>query len=80
MVSPATRVPAAPKVLPLAVTIGTVSAAVGYVRWQLFTSSSKLDRSFAAYNNAQSEASRRRAFEGATDTRDALFNVLGWGK
>lgn len=57
-----------------------VSAAVGYVRWQLSTSSSKLDRSFAAYNNAQSEASRRRAFEGATDTRDALFNVLGWGK
>ncbi|KAH7328985.1 hypothetical protein B0I35DRAFT_473635 [Stachybotrys elegans] len=68
------------RVLPALIVVGSVGAVATFVVNQLSTSSRNLDRSFAAYNNAQSEASRQKTFEGFYDNRNALFNVLGWRK
>jgi hypothetical protein len=38
-----------------------------------------MDSRFAQYNSPQSEARRRKDFEGAVeDPRKSAFNVLGW--
>ncbi|OAA66445.1 hypothetical protein SPI_01021 [Niveomyces insectorum RCEF 264] len=69
----------ASKVIPTVVTLGAVSGVVAYVRQQLNRESNTMDRYFASYNTPQSEASRRRVFEGASeDPRTSLLNVLSW--
>ncbi|KAI9172638.1 hypothetical protein HJFPF1_02147 [Paramyrothecium foliicola] len=79
MVAQPIRIPAAsPRVMPAVITVGAVSAIVGYVQWQFGKSSQKLDSFFASYNTPQSEASRQRTFAGAnTDPRTSFFNMLG---
>ncbi|EEY22267.1 hypothetical protein HYQ46_007225 [Verticillium longisporum] len=62
-----------------ALMVGTSIAVVGsFIASQLTTSSRNLDRAFAKYNSPQSEASRKRSFEGAPDPRTNLLNCLGW--
>ncbi|KAK2595341.1 hypothetical protein QQS21_006941 [Conoideocrella luteorostrata] len=58
---------------------GTGAIAVGtYVRSQLVTNSNTMDRFFASYNTPESEASRRRTFEGHPDPRTNILNFQGW--
>lgn len=36
-----------------------------------------MDRFFSTYNTPESEAARRKSFEGYPDTRSNILNVLG---
>ncbi|EGX96114.1 hypothetical protein CCM_00769 [Cordyceps militaris CM01] len=66
-----------PKSLPILV-VGTSVLAVGaYVKSQLDTQSDNMDRFFSTYNTPESEASRRKTFEGYPDTRTNVLNMLG---
>ncbi|KZZ98294.1 hypothetical protein AAL_02812 [Moelleriella libera RCEF 2490] len=63
----------------LAIMFTGSAAAVGtYVQRQLSTESRAMDRYFAAYNTPESEASRRRTFEGYPDPRTNFLNFLSW--
>ena len=67
-----------PKALPVVV-FGTAIAGVAtYVRSQLVQESATMDRFFSKYNTPESEASRRRTFEGNPDPRTNILNVLSW--
>lgn len=59
-----------------------VSAVGAFVHWQLQVESRTMDRMFAQYQSAQSEASRQMVFKdtGRADPRKSVFNVLSWGK
>lgn len=65
-------------VLPAVVVVGAVSAVAGYIKSQLQQESRVMDRAFAQYKSPESEAARRKVFEGQSDPRKSLFNVLGW--
>ncbi|KAH8904917.1 hypothetical protein BR93DRAFT_929192 [Coniochaeta sp. PMI_546] len=79
MASQIARVPASvPRVLPAVVVIGAVSAVGMYVRTQLRQESRAMDRYFAQYKSPESEASRNKVFEGQSDPRKSIFNILGW--
>lgn len=39
-----------------------------------------MDRFFSSYNTPESEASRRKTFEGQPDPRTNLLNFLSWKK
>ncbi|KAJ4147523.1 hypothetical protein LMH87_002035 [Akanthomyces muscarius] len=66
-----------PKALPVLIA-GTSVLAVGtYVKSQLTTASNTMDRFFSTYNTPESEAARRKSFEGYPDTRSNMLNVLG---
>lgn len=55
-----------------------VSLVASYVYSQLRYETHVMDSRFAQYNNAQSEASRRKTFEGTnSDPRTSMFNILG---
>ncbi|CAK7274893.1 hypothetical protein SEPCBS119000_006407 [Sporothrix epigloea] len=61
------------------VSLGCASAVAAYVYSQLHTESNTMDRYFRAYHTAESEASRRRVFDGAIDDpRKNLLNILSW--
>lgn len=60
------------------VVVGAVSAVGAYVRSQLRRESRTMDRYFSTYRSPESEASRRKVFEGQPDPRNSLFNVLSW--
>ncbi|KAG9257615.1 uncharacterized protein F5Z01DRAFT_646498 [Emericellopsis atlantica] len=70
---------AAARVVPFLVVAGSVSIVAHYVGSQLSRSRNVMDSRFAQYNSTQSEAQRRRTFEGNThlDPRTSLFNILG---
>jgi hypothetical protein len=57
----------------------TVSIVAAYVGSQLRRSRHVMDSRFAQYNSTQSEAQRRKTFEGNghLDPRTSLFNILG---
>ncbi|KAH8893871.1 hypothetical protein GQ53DRAFT_821746 [Thozetella sp. PMI_491] len=84
MAAQAVKLPAAAragsKAAPAVLLFGTAAGLVGtYVYTQLQKESRALDRSFAQYKSAESEASRQRTFEHAKeDPRKSLFNVLSW--
>ncbi|EFW98828.1 hypothetical protein CMQ_4680 [Grosmannia clavigera kw1407] len=68
-------------VVPTLVTVGAVTGVATYVRRQLMRESQAFDRYFSTYNTPESEASRKRVFEGASeDPRTSLMNILGWKK
>ncbi|CAK7275331.1 hypothetical protein SEPCBS57363_006626 [Sporothrix epigloea] len=61
------------------VSLGCASAVAAYVYSQLHTESNTMDRYFSAYHTAESEASRKRVFDGAIDDpRKNLLNILSW--
>ncbi|CAK7232573.1 hypothetical protein SCUCBS95973_008304 [Sporothrix curviconia] len=69
----------ASKAIGSVVSLGCASVVVGYVYNQLHTESNTMDRYFSAYHTAESEASRRRVFDGAIeDPRKNLLNFLSW--
>lgn len=59
--------------------VGSISAVGAYVHRNLTTNSRQFDKFFASYNTPQSEASRRKTFEGVekTDPRTNILNFLG---
>ncbi|KUI61534.1 hypothetical protein VP1G_08683 [Cytospora mali] len=67
---------------PAIAVVVSLSAVGVFVHWQLQIESRTMDRMFAQYQSAQSEASRQRVFKdmGKGDPRRSLFNVLSWGK
>ncbi|KAB5522917.1 hypothetical protein GE09DRAFT_1230019 [Coniochaeta sp. 2T2.1] len=67
-----------PRILPAVVVIGAVSAVGAYVRSQLQQESRAMDRYFSQYKSPESEASRARVFEGQSDPRKSVFNILSW--
>ncbi|KAB5522125.1 hypothetical protein GE09DRAFT_501237 [Coniochaeta sp. 2T2.1] len=73
-----TRGAAMPRILPAVVVIGAVSAVGAYVRSQLRQESRAMDRYFSQYKSPESEASRARVFEGQSDPRKSVFNILSW--
>ncbi|CAK7203375.1 hypothetical protein SEUCBS139899_006108 [Sporothrix eucalyptigena] len=69
----------ASKALGSVVSLGCASAVAGYVYTQLHTESNTMDRYFSAYHTPESEASRKRVFDGAIeDPRKNLLNFLSW--
>lgn len=60
------------------IVLGAVTAVGTYVKTQLEQDSRTMDRYFATYKSAESEASRTRVFKGESDPRRSVFNVLGW--
>ncbi|TQW01026.1 hypothetical protein V2A60_002043 [Cordyceps javanica] len=66
-----------PKSLPILVAGTSVLVVGAYVKSQLETQSSNMDRFFSTYNTPESEASRRKTFAGHPDTRDNMLNILG---
>ncbi|OAA60016.1 hypothetical protein ISF_06027 [Cordyceps fumosorosea ARSEF 2679] len=66
-----------PKSLPILVAGTSVLIVGAYVKSQLATQSNNMDRFFSTYNTPESEASRRKTFEGYPDTRTNILNILG---
>ncbi|KAM5353863.1 hypothetical protein ACJ41O_000513 [Fusarium nematophilum] len=55
-----------------------VAVVASFVRSQLAITSAKFDHSFDKYNTPESEASRKKTFEGAQENpRTSLYNILG---
>ncbi|KAJ4312578.1 hypothetical protein N0V84_009861 [Fusarium piperis] len=76
---PIVKAAAAPKVVPVLLTIGSATIVGTYVRSQLKTQSRTFDRYFSQYNTKESEAVRAQTFDGKVpDPRTSFFNILGW--
>ncbi|KAI8685305.1 hypothetical protein NCS55_00201700 [Fusarium keratoplasticum] len=76
---PIVKAAAAPKVVPVLLTIGSATIVGSYVRSQLKTQSRTFDRQFSQYNTKESEAVRAKTFDGKVpDPRTSFFNILGW--
>ncbi|KAH7274779.1 hypothetical protein B0J15DRAFT_473636, partial [Fusarium solani] len=76
---PIVKSAAAPKVVPVLLTIGSATIVGSYVRSQLKTQSRTFDRQFSQYNTKESEAVRAKTFDGKVpDPRTSFFNILGW--
>ncbi|KAF4125913.1 hypothetical protein GMORB2_1159 [Geosmithia morbida] len=72
------RARASPRILPVVATVASVGLVASYVYSQLSYEKKVMDSRFAQYNNAQSEASRRKTFENSnSDPRTSAFNILG---
>ncbi|KAJ6787834.1 hypothetical protein PWT90_09892 [Aphanocladium album] len=67
-----------PRGLPMLMAGTSVLVVGAYVKSQLTTQSNTMDRFFATYNTPESEASRRKTFEGFPDTRSNMLNFLSW--
>ncbi|KAM0479037.1 hypothetical protein ACHAPE_003543 [Trichoderma viride] len=71
--------PVVARFVPVVMTVGIVSAVAMNIRWQLKTHAATQDRFFSQYKNPQSEAARKKVYQGAKeDPRKSWFNVLGW--
>ncbi|KFH41720.1 hypothetical protein ACRE_075590 [Hapsidospora chrysogenum ATCC 11550] len=67
-----------PKFLPALAVAGTVAAVTAYITSQLSLYRNVMDSRFAQATSPESEAKRRKTFEGTnSDPRESIYNRLG---